>query len=86
LFLVCYRPRHVVPFTAGTYAGINGPFILADLDARTVGYLDTQIAAQTAEEPANIEKLLAAWQACLAEALPLRQSAELIREVAETWS
>lgn len=78
---------HVVPSTAEAYAGLNGPLVLADLKGpRVVGYLEAQLAGQTEVEQEKISALLSVWESCRSEALPYRQSIELIRELAEAWN
>ncbi|MGW0501575.1 DUF5753 domain-containing protein [Micromonospora sp. NPDC003241] len=78
---------HVVPLSAGAYAGLSGPFVIASsVDNRTAGYLDNQLHGQVVSEPGELVALTAAWENVRGEALSHRQSIELIREVAETWS
>lgn len=86
--MVTERPRVrvlVVPATAGGYAGLNGPFVLATLKHRTLAYLDTQLAGETVDDPTKVSALLSSWESCSREALPHRQSVQLIKEIAETW-
>ncbi|MFD1324357.1 helix-turn-helix domain-containing protein [Micromonospora sonneratiae] len=78
---------HVVPSTAEAYAGLNGPLVLADLKGpRVVAHLDFQLAGHTVSDEADISRLVSSWESCRSEALPYRQSVELIRELAETWN
>ncbi|GAB3814914.1 Scr1 family TA system antitoxin-like transcriptional regulator [Micromonospora zhanjiangensis] len=78
---------HIVPFSAGVYAGINGPFVLADLAGpRVVAHLDNQLSGQTVSDAADVARLVSSWESCRSEALPHRQSIELIREFAGTWN
>ncbi len=78
---------HVVPLSAGAYAGLSGPFVIAtNADNRTAGYLDTQLHGQVVSEPGDLVALMAAWENARGEALSHRQSIELIGEVAETWT
>ncbi|MEU7753194.1 helix-turn-helix transcriptional regulator [Micromonospora sp. NPDC049171] len=78
---------HVVPSSAGAYAGLSGPFVIASsADNRTAGYLDTQLHGQVASEPADLVLLMAAWENVRGAALSHGQSITLIREVAETWT
>lgn len=78
---------HVVPLSAGAYAGLSGPFVIASsADNRTAGYLDTQLHGKVVSDPAELVALMAAWENVRGEALSHRQSIELLREVAETWT
>jgi transcriptional regulator with XRE-family HTH domain len=78
---------HVVPLSAGAYAGLSGPFVIASsADNRTAGYLDTQLHGQVASEPSELVALMAAWENVRGMALSHEQSIQLIREVAGTWS
>lgn len=84
------RPRihlHVVPAGAGAYSGLNGAFVIATLDGgEDLAYLDNQLQGQIADRPADVQSLRDSWEAVRAEALPHRQSIELIEEVARSWS
>ncbi|MFI7023318.1 helix-turn-helix domain-containing protein [Micromonospora sp. NPDC049900] len=78
---------HVVPLSAGIYAGLSGPFVLAtSADNRTAGYLDTPLHGHVVSDPGDLVTLMGAWENVRGEALSHRQSIELIREVAETWT
>lgn len=77
---------HIVPSTVGAYAGFNGPFVIATASDRTeTGYLDTQLAGHVVDGADDLAALQRAWEAVRSEALPHRQSVELIQEVAEKW-
>ncbi|MEU7585832.1 helix-turn-helix transcriptional regulator [Micromonospora sp. NPDC049230] len=86
----CAEPHirvHVVPSTVGAYAGLNGPFVIAHShDHRVAGYLDNQLQGQVVSDPDDIATIMAAWENVRGEALSHRQSVDLIREVAESWS
>ncbi|GAB3808232.1 hypothetical protein GCM10027605_40260 [Micromonospora zhanjiangensis] len=78
---------HVVPTAAGAYAGLNGAFVLADLPgSRVMAYLDTPLAGEVVDDSDRVTDVLHAWESCRGEALPHRQSIELIRELAEAWN
>ncbi|GAB3847309.1 helix-turn-helix transcriptional regulator [Micromonospora andamanensis] len=87
---VCSLPHvrlHVVPWSTGAYAGLDGRFVIAtSADHRTGAYLDTQLQGQVVSEPGDVAAILAAWEDVRVEALPHRQSVDLVREVAETWT
>ncbi|MFC4150248.1 helix-turn-helix transcriptional regulator [Micromonospora mangrovi] len=86
----CAEPHirvHVVPSTVGVYAGLNGPFVIATCpDHRVAGYLDNQLQGQVASDPDDIAAMMTAWENVRGEALSHRQSVDLLREVAQTWS
>jgi transcriptional regulator with XRE-family HTH domain len=77
----------VVPEEAGIYPGLQGGFILATLgDGSVVAHLDHQVRAQVVSQPDDLATLQRTWEAVRGEALPRRQSLELIKEVAQTWT
>ncbi|MFD2764568.1 helix-turn-helix domain-containing protein [Micromonospora eburnea] len=78
---------HVVPVDAGMYLGLAGQFIIAELsDGARVAHADNQLTAQIVDAPADIAKLAKTWEIVRSEALPRRQSFELIKEVAKSWT
>ncbi|MGX7673604.1 helix-turn-helix domain-containing protein [Plantactinospora sp. DSM 117369] len=89
LVAACALPHvrlHVVPLSAGAYAGLNGPFVIATAPDRSeTGYLDNQLAGQVVDGADDLAALQRAWEAVRSEALPQQQSTELIQEVAEKW-
>lgn len=90
LVTACAEPHvrvHVVPSTVGFYAGLNGPFVIAtSADHRAAVYLDNQLQGHVVSEPGDIAAILTVWEDVRGEALSQRQSVDLVREVAETWS
>ncbi|WP_433388499.1 DUF5753 domain-containing protein [Micromonospora sp. KLBMP9576] len=90
LVAACAEPHvrvHVVPSSVGAYAGLNGPFVLADSrDHRLAGYLDNQLQGQLVSDPGDIAAMMTAWENVRGEALSHWQSVDLITEVAESWS
>jgi hypothetical protein len=77
---------HVVPLSAGEYPALGGPFIIATLSCgEHVVYVDT-LRGQELGRADDVLAIQRIWEATLGEALTPRQSIELIREVAETWS
>ncbi|MFD0972432.1 helix-turn-helix domain-containing protein [Plantactinospora endophytica] len=78
---------HVVPSDVGLYPGLAGSFIIATMeDNRQYGHLDHQIGADIIERPSDIANLTRSWEAVRSEALPNRQSLDLIKEVAKRWT
>ncbi|MCM0677505.1 helix-turn-helix transcriptional regulator [Micromonospora phytophila] len=90
LVTACAEPHvriHVVPSSVGAYAGLNGPFVIANShDHRVAGYLDNQLQGQVVSDPEDIAAMMTAWENVRGEALSHWQSVDLITEVAETWS
>ncbi|WP_431977552.1 helix-turn-helix domain-containing protein [Micromonospora haikouensis] len=78
---------HVVPADAGMYLGLAGQFIIAELpDGARVAYADNQLRAQIVDTSGDIARLAKTWELVRNEALSRRQSIELIKEVAKSWT
>ncbi|MFI7514241.1 helix-turn-helix transcriptional regulator [Micromonospora echinofusca] len=89
--LTCAEQPHIqvqiVPLSAGIYSGLAGAFILADLpDGSRAGCVDHQLESQTTGQPEAIARVGLAWDAVRGEALPLRQSLDVLKEAAKTWT
>ncbi|MFC6023211.1 Scr1 family TA system antitoxin-like transcriptional regulator [Plantactinospora solaniradicis] len=84
------RPRvrvQVVPTSAGAYAGLNGPFVMATLtDGDDVIYMDDQLQGRLIEHADDVTVIRQLWDSIRSEALNEQQSIELILGVAESWS
>ncbi|WP_326562944.1 DUF5753 domain-containing protein [Micromonospora sp. NBC_01796] len=87
--LAAEHPRvrlHVVPSSAGAYAGLDGPFIIARVTGgEEVVYLDNQLLGQVVARETDIAEVRDVWEAILGEALAPQQSIDKLMEVAETW-
>ncbi|MCX5121683.1 helix-turn-helix transcriptional regulator [Micromonospora sp. NBC_00362] len=78
---------HIVPVDAGMYLGLAGQFIIAEMpDGERVAHADNQLTAQFVDAPTDVAKLAKTWEIVRNEALPRRQSTELIKEVAKSWA
>ncbi|MER5704279.1 helix-turn-helix transcriptional regulator [Micromonospora sp. NPDC002296] len=78
---------HIVPVDAGMYLGLMGQFIIGELpDGSRVAYADNQLSAQIVDAPADVARLAKTWEIVRGEALPRRQSTELIKDVAKSWN
>ncbi|MGW4461444.1 helix-turn-helix domain-containing protein [Micromonospora sp. NPDC004704] len=78
---------HVVPDSVGLYRGLAGSFIIAQLSGgATYGHVDHQIGVDVVEKHDDIATLANAWDIVMGEAIPRRQSLDLIKEVAKTWT
>lgn len=77
----------VVPAEAPWHTGLGGSFILARLaSGAELIHLDNQLRGQTVDSPNDVAALERRWETVTGEALPRRQSARLIEEVAKTWT
>lgn len=90
LVAMAQRPNiivQVVPASAGEYAGLSGPFVIAETPGSgDVAYMETVLSGQTVEQPEHVAQITRRWEALRAEALPHKQSLQLIEEVAKTWT
>ncbi|MGW4461523.1 helix-turn-helix domain-containing protein [Micromonospora sp. NPDC004704] len=79
---------HVVPYEVGVHVGLNGPFLLAGFEdgGGWVAYLDNQLRGQVVSHHGDVATLQETWERIRSEALPHRQSINLIKEVAQTWN
>ncbi|WBB73366.1 helix-turn-helix transcriptional regulator [Micromonospora sp. WMMD1128] len=76
----------VVPASTGAYSGVAGAFVLATLPSgEDVVYLDDQLKGQVIDRTEDVLAVRSSWESIEGEALPPRQSMELLTEVAETW-
>lgn len=77
----------VVTENAGLYPGLQGGFILAtQADGSVIAHLDHQARAQIVNGADDLATLHGTWETIRGEALSRRQSLELIKEVAQTWT
>lgn len=77
----------VVPEEAGIYPGLQGGFILATLgDGSMVTHLDHQVRAQVVDGADDLATLQRTWEVVRGEALSRRQSLDLIKKEAQTWT
>lgn len=74
----------VIPEAVGLHPGLQGMFVLAGVpDGSTVAYLDNQVRAQIVAHAEDIATLSKTWEIIHREALPWRQSLDLIKEAAK---
>lgn len=77
---------HVIPSDVGMHAGLDGAFAIATLpDGEDVAYLDHQLKGHVIQCPTEVLALRQRWEAVRAEALPHRQTMEVIMEAAKSW-
>ncbi len=78
---------HVIPTEVSLHIGLTGPFTLArGGDGGWVGYLENQLGGTLIDKDEDLAILLSRWESVRSEALPRRQSIELMKEVVESWS
>ncbi|GAB3982406.1 hypothetical protein GCM10029978_086020 [Actinoallomurus acanthiterrae] len=77
----------IVPASAETCAGFTGPFAIAALDGGTeLAYVDSQLSGEVVERQHDVAMLRRMFEVFRADALPRRQSIELIRRKSEQWT
>ncbi len=76
----------IVPIEAGAYSGLAGPFVIADFGGREVVYVDNALSGDVIEHAPDVATMKRLWESLRAEALPMKQSIELMTKVAETWT
>ncbi len=75
----------VVPM--GVHAGLSGNFQVAKLnDGELVGYVDTAARGLVLDRPEDITTLLEAFESLRTDALPMKQSLQIIKKAAEQWT
>ncbi|WP_041799099.1 helix-turn-helix domain-containing protein [Micromonospora aurantiaca (nom. illeg.)] len=78
---------HIVPESVGIYTGLTGPFVLASQPGGGwVACADGQLTAQITDRPEDIATLERRWDRICGVALPRRDSLELIRKAAGSWT
>ncbi|WP_326550378.1 helix-turn-helix domain-containing protein [Micromonospora sp. NBC_01813] len=85
----CQRPNiqvQVIPSEVGVYPGMEGPLVLANVDGRTVGFLDDHLDGRVVEAPDETAALEGTWETIRGYALPHHQSLDLITRTAEKWT
>lgn len=68
------------------HPGLNGSFVLAAVDGRTVGFIDGPLDGTVVESSEGTARLDQVWERIRGYALPVDQSHELIMKVAEQWT
>ena len=72
----------VLPFTAHDHAGVEGPICVYDFDdSPAVGYTECHRGGRIVEAQAEVADLMVVLSMLRAAALPVRESAALIRDV-----
>ncbi|AVT30329.1 MULTISPECIES: helix-turn-helix transcriptional regulator [unclassified Plantactinospora] len=78
---------HVVPASVGSYAGLDGPFVLATPPAgEPAVYFEGHWHGHMDDRSDFVRHMIDIWETIRSVALPQQQSLDLIAEVAETWT
>ncbi len=78
---------HVLPDEVSMHVGLTGPFSLARLpDHKWVGQMENQLGGVVVDRDVDVDTLVSRWETVRNEALPRRQSVELMREVVTSWT
>jgi transcriptional regulator with XRE-family HTH domain len=76
----------VVPIEAGGYPGLSGIFgIAATTDGHEYAYVEDVFRGEVLDQPDDVALIKRVWVTLHNEALPGRQSIELIAKAAERW-
>jgi transcriptional regulator with XRE-family HTH domain len=77
----------IVPISVGEYSGLSGPFVIAELDETSeFAFLDDSLNGRVVQGAEHVSEVLQHWELIKAEALPQKQSIDLIREAMKSWS
>ncbi|MDG4832237.1 helix-turn-helix transcriptional regulator [Solwaraspora sp. WMMD1047] len=77
----------IVPAEVGLYPGLQGGFITLTLQEGTmIAHQDHQVKAQVVNGVHDIATLQETWDDIVGEALPRRQSLDLIKEAVKSWT
>lgn len=68
----------VIPSDVGVHPGMDGPFAIATVDGRSVGYAEGQLLGRVVESPDATAELEQVWEGIREYALPSHLSLELI--------
>jgi hypothetical protein len=75
----------IVP--TGVHAGLSGNFSIATLGSgESMGYVDTAARGFVLDRPEDISALAESFESLRSDALPKRQSLEVIKRAAEQWT
>lgn len=78
---------HVVPADVGLYEGLDGAFAIATMaDGEDLAYLDHQLKGHVIERAVDVLPLRETWEAVRAEALPHRQTIDILAKAAQSWT
>lgn len=85
----CEQPNvdvHVIPARGPVHAGTSGPFVLATVLGRDVAFIEGPLDGRVHESVEDVARLVETWESVRGYALPVDQSLDLIKKVAEQWT
>lgn len=87
---IATRPNiriQVIPTDNGMYEGLRGPVVLAEFAGEAdVAYLDTAYKGVVIERVSDIAAVRTIWDSLMAEALPKKQSMNVLSAIAKEWT
>lgn len=89
LLEVAERPDvmlQVVPLGAGAYPGLAGGFVIVGFDGKEAVYVDNAFSGDIIDAVDDVATMKRIWEALRIEALPGKQSIDLLMEVAKEWT
>jgi transcriptional regulator with XRE-family HTH domain len=76
----------IVPLTGTVCAGFLSGFVIANFDGgNDVAYVDNQLSGEVVERAEDVARLRRMFEVFRSDALPQRESVELITRMAEQW-
>lgn len=77
---------HIVPLSSGAYPGLAGGFGIASMDGQEFAYVDDAFSGDVLEHAEDVAVMKRVWETLRAEALPVKQSMELVAKAVEKWT
>ncbi|MET8087401.1 helix-turn-helix transcriptional regulator [Micromonospora sp. NPDC005237] len=78
---------HLLPDEVSMHVGLTGPFSLARLpEHKWVGEMENQLGGVVIDRDDDVDTLMSRWEMVRSEALPRRQSIELMKDVVTSWT
>ncbi|MGW3887889.1 helix-turn-helix domain-containing protein [Micromonospora chokoriensis] len=78
---------HVLPDEVSMHVGLTGPFSLARLpDYKWVAEMENQLGGVVIDRDDDVDTLMSRWEMVRSEALPRRQSLDLMQGVETQWT
>lgn len=89
LISLAERPNisiHILPDEISMHVGLTGPFSLARTGHQWLAEMENQLGGTVVDQDDDVDTLLSRWETVRNEALPRRQSIELMKEVVDSWT
>jgi transcriptional regulator with XRE-family HTH domain len=78
---------HLLPDEVSMHVGLTGPFSLARLpEHKWVAEMENQLGGVVIDRDEDVDTLMSRWEMVRSEALPRRQSIELMKDVVTSWT